>query len=104
MNKDPANMDEYKKKFELNTTYSGQGLDTTIHVPCPYCAEPEFMVYKIVESETALKKGGFCKHCQRGMVTVFHVDTPNNKQFEMVQTVGPDAPDYLPKIRRKTEG
>jgi len=91
---------EFEAKFQANTKYSGFGMATTLHVPCAFCAEPDFMVYKILEVDEAVKKGAVCKSCLRGLKAIFHVDTPGNKQFEMVQFCGPEAPRFLTPIRR----
>jgi hypothetical protein len=96
----PQELKEFEEKFQKNTKYSGMGLGTTIHVPCGFCAEPDFMVYKITDCDEALKKGAICRNCKRGIKTVFKVDQPGNKVFEMVQFCGPDAPRYIAGIRR----
>lgn len=97
---DPKTAEEYNQKFQANTRYTGVGLDTMIHTPCPFCAEPDFMNYKFMEVKEVMKKGATCKHCGRSVGVVFHVDQPGNVQFEFVLTGGDDPPEYMATIRR----
>lgn len=92
--------DEYEKRFAENQVIEGYGLETTVHLPCPFCAAPDFIIHKVVEAEEAYLKGGVCTECGRGAKIEFSVNTPSNKQFEFVQTCGDDPPDYLPPMRR----
>lgn len=92
--------EEYERKFVANTKYSGFGMDTTIHMPCPFCAEPEWRVCKILEVEADNQKEAVCKHCGRGSKVIFNKDS-GGFSFEIVQTCGDDAPDYIqPPMRR----
>lgn len=98
----PNSQEELEQRFAANQKISGHGLDTTMHLPCPFCAAPDFIVYKILDSEDALVNGAKCGECGRGAAIEFSVNTPSNKQFELVQTEGDDQPDWLtPKIRRR---
>lgn len=94
--------DEYNRLYMERTRYFGQGiLETGMSVPCPFCVAPDFMVYRVLEAEEAMKKGAACKACGRSMKAIFHVNEPGNQQFEFVQTGGPDcALPFLPPIRR----
>lgn len=95
----PTNKAEYEERFALNNKLSGFGVDTTMHMPCPFCAAPDFMVYRIIETHAALREGGTCVECHRGFrgdVTV----TSHGTSCEFVQTCGDDAPDYIPAMRR----
>jgi hypothetical protein len=99
---EPKSREEWEKRFHENQKISGFGLATTMHMPCPFCAAPDFAVYRIIDTEEALVDGAVCKECDRGAAIVFHVNTPSNKQFEMVQTSGPDQPVWLdPPMRRR---
>lgn len=99
---DVVTLDEYNKKFESNTRYSGHGFETRLHMPCPGCAEPDWLSYRILEVEDALAKGATCKHCGRGFKAVFEAN-PHSKSFRLVQTCGADLPEFLPKIERVDE-
>ena len=36
----PQSATQYTIRFHANLRYSGFGLDTTLHMPCPFCALP----------------------------------------------------------------
>lgn len=93
--------EEYVAKFTANQKMTGHGLGNVhVHMPCPFCAEPDFVVYEVLEVQTKMAEGAVCKHCGRGAKAVF-TRTPGGVSFEMVQTVGDEQPDYLiPKMRR----
>jgi hypothetical protein len=98
----PKSMQEYTERFHANQKITGYGIDTTMHMPCPFCAAPEWMVYRIIDSETAMVEGAVCSECNRGAAMEFQVNTPSNKQFEVVQTAGEPQPDWLqPMMRRR---
>lgn len=90
---------EYEAKFAANQKITGYGVDVAMHMPCPACAEPDFVVYKILEIEEIMSKERVCTHCGVGMRAIFSHDN-GGVSFEIVQTQGPDLPDYLPPIRR----
>jgi rRNA maturation protein Nop10 len=90
---------EYESKFALNQRISGFGMDTTMHMPCPFCAEPEWMVFKILEQEEISSKEHVCAECGRGAKMIYRHEG-SSISFEVVQTCGDDAPGYLPPMRR----
>lgn len=94
--------EDYDKKFVSNTKYSGNGLSTTIHMPCPFCAEPDFRVFRIVDTEKANQDEAVCKSCGRGCKMLYERTDGlgGGVSFEMVQTRGDDPPEYLPPMRR----
>lgn len=96
---DPATREAYDAKAKANTKMSGFGLDTAMHMPCPFCAAPDFLVYRIVDVETALSAPRVCATCKRGSKAVF-TRGAGGVSFEFVQTEGPDGPAYLPPMRR----
>lgn len=96
----PSNKEEFLQRFNENQKLSGFGLETTMHVPCPFCAAPDFMVYKIIDSAAAMARGGTCNVCDRSMKAIFD-RKPGVTSFTIVQTGGPDQPEWLePKIPR----
>lgn len=105
---DLASLDELLAKTMKNTKFEGFGPDMTMALPCPFCAEPGFIVGPVAAVEEALVAGGRCAGCGRGakMVPGVAPGTPNSvtaggKSFEIMQTVGPEPPVWLvPKIRR----
>jgi hypothetical protein len=96
----PTTIDEYNALVLENQSITGYGFETTMHLPCPFCAAKDFMVYRIIDAEEAMIKGAVCSECKRGAAVEFTVNGPG-KQFEFVQTCGDDIPTYLPPIRRK---
>lgn len=98
----PTTREEYDRRFAENSRLEGFGIgNVTQHMPCPFCAAPDFMVHKILDVEAVMSKGAVCTECGRGLRAIFH-RTPESVSFELVQTVGEDAPSYLPPIRRDT--
>jgi hypothetical protein len=96
----PTNADEYLKRVKENQSLSGHGADTTLHMPCPFCGAAEFMTYAIGAMEAVTGKGATCKECGRSARFLYehHHDRAS---FEIVQTGGPDQPQWLiPKMRR----
>lgn len=91
--------EEYEKKFADNQKFSGRGVETTIHMPCPFCAEPDFMIYRVIEVNDFLAHEAVCKHCGRGMKGIVEKGE-SGVNVEFVQTCGDPAPDFLPPIRR----
>lgn len=92
---------EYEEKFHKNQKITGRFLETTMHMPCPFCAEPEFMVYKILDTEKVIANGAVCKFCNRGCKAIVTRDA-GGVGFRFVQTCGDDPPDYLPKMERES--
>lgn len=91
----PTNAEEFNARFFANQRIEGFGPDTTTHVPCFFCAAPNFMSWTIADPYTPMGAGAVCSECGRGAKMVF---TPHDEgvSFEVVQTVGDDAPDWLP--------
>jgi hypothetical protein len=101
MNQPPRNKDEYLHRFTLNQKMSGFGIkEAAAHAPCPFCAAPDFMVFKIINTENSMEKGGTCSECGRSAKAILQ-RTPAGIAFEIVQTGGDDPPEWLtPKMRR----
>jgi hypothetical protein len=97
---DPKNMDEYNKRFKLGELVDGHGFDTAMSVPCPFCATPGWAKYKILEMQQTMSQSKTCKNCNRSAKMIFD-RTRSSIEAELVQTGGPDQPEWLePKIRR----
>lgn len=97
----PTSISEYNRRFALNHKIEGFGITgVEQHTPCPFCAAPDFIVHKILETERAMSEGATCRECGRSAKAIIkHGD--GGVQFEIVQTGGPDQPDWLvPKMRR----
>lgn len=106
---DASSLEELFAKTMKNTGFEGFGLGTIMKIPCPFCGEPGFITAKVTAIEEALTSGGFCSGCGRGAKMVLGAipGAPNSvrladgKSFEIVQTTGPDSPEWMvPKIRR----
>ena len=96
----PRNNDELAVRINLNQQVTGFGFDTTMHMPCPFCGAPDFMVFKVIDTLEASKQGGTCKECKRSMKTIV-TSIRGGRNMEFVQSAGPDQPDWLsPKMRR----
>lgn len=96
----PTSAAEYLARTHANSKIAGLGLATTMHVPCPFCAAPDFFVCFVVSMEKHTEQGATCKECGRGCRAIY-TRGPGSVQFEFVQTGGDDPPDWLtPKMRR----
>lgn len=97
----PSNQAEYLKRFHENNKVTGFGIGNVYcHVPCPFCAAPEFMCWEILAVEDAMKRGATCKECGRSAKAIFK-NINGGKSFEIVQTGGVEQPEWLePKMRR----
>jgi len=98
---EPRNAAEYLRRFNANEKIDGFGIGNVhIHMPCPFCAAPEFMVFEVLQTEQAMMKGATCKECGRGARAQIRKDAAGTS-FEILQTAGPDQPEWLtPKMRR----
>ena len=96
---EPTSREEYEAKFKANQKITGLGLDVTMHVPCAFCAEPDMLVHRVVDTEQAYSAGAVCKFCGRGIRGIFTHDR-GGVSLEIVQTVGAAPPVWLPAIRR----
>lgn len=98
----PTNIDEYLAAFTKNSRIDGFGFDTKMHTPCPFCAAPDFHVFKITHTEQELNQERVCKECGRGMTVLTATsEDGRSKRLSFYQTSGPDQPEWLePKMPR----
>lgn len=96
---DPLSFGDYSRKQKNNERIFGFGLSTSISMPCPGCAEPDFLKTRVLDVQEALAGGAKCEKCGRSFRAKF-VRTPAFVEFEIVQTSGPALPPYLPPIKR----
>jgi hypothetical protein len=101
---EPRNVAEYLARFHANQRIEGYGIQTTTITPCPFCGAPDWMRWPILEAQEAMQRGATCLECGRSAKAVFHVNEPGNKQFEFVQTGGPDQPEWFTPKMRRVEG
>jgi hypothetical protein len=97
---EPGSLDEYNAKYMRNMKMEGFGINgTKMHQPCPFCAEPDFVIFPIFEMEKHMSRPHTCKSCGRSAKCIFeHV--AGGVQMEIVQTGGLEPFPYLPKMRR----
>jgi hypothetical protein len=97
---EPATQEEYEARHAENYRLSGHGIGNVhVHMPCPFCAAPEFLTYEILSMRDTLARGATCKECKRGMRAVFKSDD-HSTGFELVQTAGADPAPWIPQMRR----
>jgi hypothetical protein len=89
---------EYEERFARNQLIFGSGFGTSVSLPCPFCAAPDNLKYRVIDSEAAMTRGA-SQECGRSWKAIFTA-IDGGKQFEIVQTAGDDPPDFLPAMRR----
>ncbi len=98
---EPTDFKEFCNKAAANSSVSGFGMNTTQHMPCPGCAEPDWKLIKIAQAEKDMTQESTCKHCGRSFKVIVDHPAAGATNFEFVQTGGPDVADWMqPKIRR----
>jgi hypothetical protein len=91
--------DEYEKRFKDNYRVEGFGFDgMTIHSPCPFCAAPDFHVYKLDTMMSVTSKETVCAECKRGF-RIEYAEHGNTTTGRLLQTCGDPAPPYIPIAR-----
>lgn len=96
----PNSLSEYQERVITNTKIDGFGIETNCTIPCPFCAAPDFLNYKVLDADKMLLEPQTCKECNRGCKIIKEVK-PGSIEFEFVQTSGPEQPEWLiPKMRR----
>jgi hypothetical protein len=95
-----TSQEEFDAKHDKNAGMSGSGNEATIYSPCPFCAEPDFLVYRFADAVEAFARGAVCKYCGRGIRRILNAE-PIGWTTEFVQTCGPDAPSWQRPIRRE---
>lgn len=100
---DPSSFEEYNERFHKNNRTTGYGIGNVYcHVPCPFCAAPDWMSWEVLSVEDSMKVGAECKECGRSAKAIIS-RSKDGISFEIVQTGGPDQPVWLePKMRRVT--
>lgn len=65
--KDPPTKEAFEKRYHESAHMEGVGImGLTMHVPCPFCAAPDWMVHTVRGTQAAYHQGAFCSECQRG--------------------------------------
>jgi hypothetical protein len=95
-----TSLNDYEAKYKRNATITGTGMSTSMHVPCPFCAERDFMIHRIVDTRLAYIAGAICDHCGRGCRALYKDTGHGGMSMEFVQTTGIDPPSFVPHMRR----
>lgn len=66
---EPKTRDEYFQRMRKNTRIEGKGPDVVVHMACPACAEPDFLVCRAALMIEAGAAGAACGACGRRMHT-----------------------------------
>ena len=91
---DPKTREEYTRLFQMNSQVIGEGVDVTQHIPCPFCATPDFYVVPILAAKTVLAEDSTCVECGRsGRHEI--VAEGQKMAAEFVQTGGRDPAEGL---------
>lgn len=90
----PNSYKEYNELFLRN--YIAEG--TKVHLPCPFCAAPWFMIYDIRD---ILAQNSSCFSCGRSGKFVVDKDSFSSEFYEFVQTGGKEPPKWLSPSFRK---
>ena len=94
----PQTKEEFERLFHQNQNITGFGIETTMHMPCPFCAAADWNVFRVIDSQEALAKRSHCSTCKR-TVQGNIVRTPNEVSFGMTLVEGDDPPSWSPMQR-----
>lgn len=99
---EPTSLEEYERRFHASQQITGYGIHgVTMHSSCPFCAAPDWASWPIIDTEAAMQREHTCRECGRSGRFNFRVNEPGHKEFEFVQTGGPDPASWLqPPPRR----
>jgi hypothetical protein len=98
---DPETLEEYNLRFMKNSRVEGYGIEHVTQVsPCPFCAAPDWAKWRIIHVEEDMQKNCKCKVCERSARFVLDKSADGTTKFELIQTGGAPAADYLPIIKR----
>lgn len=100
---EPTSQVEYEQRYHQNHKLSGYGVEgVTQHMPCPFCAAPDWLVHRIIDSREAFAQGATCRECGRSARALYS-ESHGALRFEFVQTLGPDQPDWMTVKMRRLE-
>lgn len=100
MGPEPKSEEEYTRLTHQRVRTTGYGIEgVTQHLPCPFCAAGEWMVFRLIDGLPRTPHP--CAVCGRTAQIIYHVDNETETRIELVQTAGPDQPEWLrPQMRR----
>lgn len=101
---DLESMEELRVNTMIHLRTEGYGVETKSILPCPFCASPDWLVFPVTAGLNGYveeQKPRFCKNCCR-TARVIIVRSKDSVTFEIVQTDGPEPPEWMqPKPRRE---
>lgn len=101
MHQDPKTKAEFDARYDENAYIEGEGMESEAHLPCPFCAAPDFVQFRMLDAEMIAKLERVCRECSRGVVLeIKPIAKGTGVRWEFVQTCGEDPPAYLPVMRR----
>lgn len=103
---EPRNEQEHFERFEANYRVTGFGRWTKQHLPCPFCAAADWLIFRVAQAPDVLRdRIATCQECGRSARCIIEDKPPNETGYfiEFVQTGGPDQADWVKhKIPRAT--
>lgn len=100
MKSDPKDLESFNRKFQANTYFEPGGMETVVHLPCPFCGGMDFVTFPLADFEMIVKLESVCRDCERGCRLDIKPIAHNGVRWEFLQTQGEDPPAYLPEMRR----
>jgi hypothetical protein len=103
-NREPKSLEEFDRRFAANTRFEGSGMETTMCLPCPFCAAADFVKFALLDMSEIVKLEQVCKECDRGCQLEMKAIAHGGVRWEFVLTQGEDIPEFLPQMRRVSKG
>lgn len=101
--KQPDSWRAFMARFNANQAITGTGIhNMRIRTPCPFCAAPDFLAFKITDVRAAMQQPTTCKECQRSCKAVFNI-YGRTVDFELVQTAGPEQASWAKSRMRRVQ-
>lgn len=108
----PGNREEYEALFAANTKIDGYFTETSMQIPCPWCAHPGFQTLSPFQGmvsdderpgiDDQLALVHTCANCGRSGRNII-IRTEQGVDVEFVQTGGDDPPSWLVPSPRRVE-
>jgi hypothetical protein len=92
---DPKSLRSFIIRWNENSYTRGVGLLTTVHLACPFCASPEWLIHGTRDAAKKLTAGAVCRFCLRG-AKFMSTKTPTGNRAVLYQTVGSPPPIWMP--------
>ncbi len=100
----PKSTAEYNALFKKNKRLEICEGNTFVHLPCPFCASPNWIIFNILGAYEALVKGATCRTCKRtarAVVVNRRGGSRSIMRTEMFKVAGPKQPGWMdPQMRQ----